>query len=427
MDTKGYYTLILIVSFSLIYFFRLKAGLKYHFLDGQRVKITSSLNQETILQGSKQIFKIKGISIKAPSLPEYHYGDRLVIVGTIKKRVINSFFNRFWLINPQITKIEADNKKGLLTGKIMVGLFVFRRHLEQVFARTLAEPQSSLLMGIFLGIQRSLPVKFYQALKNTGTLHIIVASGMNISLTSGILLTFLSRFIKRKIALFVSLVSILSYCLIAGMSPPIVRAGLMAAILYLANFSGRETSGLWMLLLTVGIMLVIKPFLLFDVGFQLSFTATAGLILMVPFWQELLEKKAPFLPEQIRGDLSETISAQIFTLPILAITFGRFNPLSVLPNLAVLFLIPYLMILGLLIGFSGLIFLPLAQFFSLIAYFPLVYFIEVIKFFGRFSWFNLEIQGLSWFFALGYYLTVFSFFSLFHANPGLCVVEKDKC
>lgn len=412
MKLLGRYILILIASFCVVYFFRFQSKLNLGLKSGQRMKIKASLTQEPILQGSRQTFKIKGITVKTRALPEYHYGDRLLIVGTVKTRVINSIFNRFWLINPQISKLKADSKKNNLIEVFLRKLFKFRSHLETIFNQTLVEPQASLLMGIFLGIQKSMPLSFYEALKTTGTLHIIVASGMNISLTAGILLNFLSRFLGRKLAIFISLICILIYCLIAGMSPPIVRAGLMAAILYLANLEGRESLGFWTLFFSAGLMLLFNPFLLFDVGFQLSFSATLGLMVLAPFFQLLFQKKLAKLPEQIRGDLSETISAQIFAFPILAITFGRFNPLSILPNALVLFLIPYLMFLGLLISISGLVFLPAAQFFSWLAYLPLTYFIQVINFFGRFSFFNLKLEGLSWLFGLGYYLILLSLVKL---------------
>lgn len=417
MHFKGCYFLIFFIIFSFIYLLRLKASLKFAFNSSDRIKISARLTQEPILQDTYQIFKIKGIFVKTNRFPEFHYGDHLVIIGNIKKKVINLNFDQFWLINPQIVKVKADS----IELSALSSLFKFRHRLEEVFNRTLSEPQASLLIGIILGIQKSMPQQFYQALKTTGTLHIIVASGMNISLTAGLLRDFLAKFLKRRTALVISLVCIFIYCVMVGMGPPIVRAGLMAAILYLANFSGREMIGLWILILVAAVMFLFNPLLLFDVGFQLSFSATAGLITIAPFFQRIFNRIKVF--KLISSDLAETIAAQIFTLPILVITFGHFNPLAIIPNIFVLWLIQYLMVLGLLIGFLGLIIFPLAQLLSCLCWLPLTYFVKIIGFFGQFRFFDLKLEGLSWIFGLGYYLILLS---LLRSRIGNALTEGES-
>lgn len=403
MSNKGRYILIFFAIFSLVYFFRFKAKTKTNLKAGDQVKITAALSQEPILQDNYQLIKIKtinNINIKANRFPNYHYADRLIVVGTLKTQAINPFLEQFLLVDPAITLVKSYSKKLSIGEASLKKLFSLRNKLEQVIGQVLPEPQASLLMGILLGIQQSLPQDFYQALKTSGTLHIVVASGMNISLTAGILLNFLVKFLNRKLALFVSLVCILIYCLLAGMNPPIVRAGIMAAILYLAQFSGKESIGLLTLIFTGAIMLVNNPWLLFEAGFQLSFSATSGLILLTPVLEKIFQK----LPQLIKETLSQTLACQIFTLPILVIAFGHFNPLSVIPNIFILWLVPYLMIFGMVICLAGLIYLALAQFFSWLIWLPLTYFISVINFFGRFKFMDLQFPNLSWIMGIGYYL-----------------------
>ncbi|MFC1711683.1 ComEC/Rec2 family competence protein [Patescibacteria group bacterium] len=406
MSVKARYYLIFFVVFSVVYLFRFQAKLKTNFNDGDNLKITTKLSQEPILKGNYQTFKIKNINIKTDRFPKYQYGESLIISGTLKSQVINSKFSKFWLINPTIAKVKADSIEGKvgLKNYLLASLFKFRSKLESVISQVLPEPQASLLIGILLGIQRSMSNSFYQDLQTTGTLHIIVASGMNITLIAGSIKELLFRFIGRKPALLMGLFAVVFYCLLAGLNPPIVRAGIMASILYLANFLGREGTGFWILLLTAAIMLIISPLIIFDVGFQLSFTATAGLILISP----LLQKKFNFA-SFLKDDLTETTSALIFTFPVLVVTFGRFNPFSIIPNSLVLFLIPSLMILGMLISLSGLLFMGLAQFFGWLAWLPLTYFIKVINFFGQFDFLYFKLEGFSWVFGLGYYLLIFSF------------------
>lgn len=410
MKVKRRYFLILFFLFLPLYFSRLYFKLAFVFQAGDRVKIRTQLTQEPTIANQNQYFKTKGILIKTSSSLEFHYGDQLEIMGIVNKNKRKSFLDQFEIINPQITKIKSSNR-------FLRTIFQFRQRLEQVINQTLPEPQASLLSGIFLGIQKTLAYDFYQALKTTGTLHIIVASGMNISLLAGSLGDFLSRFLKRKPALIVSLVCILIYCFMAGMNPPIIRAGLMASALYLANFTGREADGLWILILTGGMMLFINPLFLFDIGFQLSFMATAGLITLTPFFQKLFFK-IPFI-KIFNEPLSETLGAIIFTAPILIITFGQFNPLAIIPNTLILWLIPYLLYLGLLISMIGLFFGSLAQFLAWLAWLPLTYVIQVIKFFGKFKLFDLRLENFSWIFGLGYYLVLFACYRINFKSRGL--------
>ena len=83
------------------------------------------------------------------------------------------------------------------------------------------------------------------------------------SLTAGLLANFLAPWLSRKPALIIGGLGVVFYCLLAGLNPPIVRAGIMALILYLACFWGREAVGLWLLLITAAIMIIIDPFLPF--------------------------------------------------------------------------------------------------------------------------------------------------------------------
>lgn len=407
MDSRNRQFLILFAIFSLVYLIRFKKQSEFNFKPDQLIKITAVLNQEPKIQGRFQLFNLKAIFIKTNSLPEYHYGDKLTATGRITKKEINPVFSQYWLINPEITKINPYNKKLSSERSILSYLFKFRDKLEQIFKKSLPEPQASLLTGIVLGIQKSVPYDFYQALKTTGTLHIIVASGMNISLTAGLVVDFLTKFLHRKPALIIATLIIIIYCIISGLGPPIIRAGLMAFCLYLAVFLGREAVGLWVLGLTAAVMLIFDPFLLFDTGFQLSFSATAGILLISQNLEKWFNKLGRPI-SIISNPLAETASAQIFTLPILVITFGNFNPLSIIPNLFVIPLVPYLMILGLLIAFLGLIIFPLAQSFSLLAWLALTYFIKVIIFFGQFKILNLQLKNLSWLFGIGYYLILTS-------------------
>ncbi len=269
------------------------------------------------------------------------------------------------------------------------------------------------MAGLVLGNTESMDWQFWQALQKTGTLHLVAASGMNVAIVSKAIINFLVYIISRRKTYFVSLVFILIYCLLAGGSPAVVRAGLMAGLSLMALVWGREADAGWLLLLTLGIMLLVDPFLLFDISFQLSATAMAGMIWIKPLLTKILgwevkdgkcvnevgrkkedsgKSKNQKISHQkskishftiLTSNLLDTISAQIATFPVIYFTFGQFQPLAFLPNIMVIPLVPYLMMFGFVILVYGLIWLPLAYPPAWLVWPGLTCFIKIIEWWGK--------------------------------------------
>jgi len=127
------------------------------------------------------------------------------------------------------------------------------------------------------------------------------------------------------------------------------------------------------------LMLFFEPELMGSISFQLSFSATFGLVFVAPRIKKFKLFKLPFLGE----NLLETTSAQIMTAPIIFYHFGVFNPWGLISNLLVLWMIPLLMGLGMSAFFLGLLF-PLGGRFSLLLSWPLLtFFIKIAELFGR--------------------------------------------
>lgn len=361
MSLKLRYVLILVIIFLPLYFSRLFFHARPGFKPGDQIKIKAVLTQEPQVYTYYQQFTLKEIKIRASLDLNLHYGDKLEVVGRVAKGE-----RSYYLLNPQISQISTQ--VGLKTR-----LFKFRQKLEQNMARLLPEPQASLLSGMVLGVQKKLEPDFYQNLVNSGLLHLVVASGMNVALVGGGLADILAYVFGRKPAILISILIIYLYCLLAGSTPPIVRASLMVSAVYLSQFFGRSSTSWWTLLLTACLMLIFNPLLILDTGFQLSFMATLGLITLAPRIQTRVKSAV----------LAETLAASLATAPILIFTFGRFNPLIILPNLAVLGLVEYIMYLGLILIGTSLVFLPLAQAVAWFTWLPLTYLTLVINFFGE--------------------------------------------
>lgn len=165
------------------------------------------------------ISSMKGyrIYVTAQLLPEYVYGDRLKIQGNIKISQHGSYYLNF----PKIEEVQGQNSRLLA----MVG--ILRQKIVKIFEANLSQKDSSLMLGIVFGIKRPFPSDFNEALKNTGLMHVIAASGMNVTIVGGFIASTFMIFLRRQLAMFLSIAGIAFYALLAGLEPSIVRAAIM--------------------------------------------------------------------------------------------------------------------------------------------------------------------------------------------------------
>ena len=326
---------------------------------GNRVRITSRVTSEPIRYETSQYLELDNLKINLPLYPEISYGDSVVIEGKIDEDKLK---------NAKLVKIEEANRV----------LYKFREKLISFYNLSLPEPHSALIAGVTIGSKASIPNDFWEVLKNTGTAHVCVASGMNVALVAGFLINFFIFLFKRGRALIFALIGIWFYAVLSGFDAPIIRAAVMGSIAFTAQELGRLNAALRSLLFAAFVMLMINPSWITDLGFLLSFFATLSIIL----FEGKIRKLIKFLPPGLKQDFSTTLSAQIGVAPILFISFGQFNPLSPFINAAVLWTVPLITIIGIIGGIAGLIFEPLGKLVLWLS-FPLTsWFIGIVRTFG---------------------------------------------
>lgn len=253
----------------------------------------------------------------------------------------------------------------------------------------LPEPQAGLLNGILFGIQTQLPRELYFSLIETGTVHIVVLSGMNISILIS-LVAKTTLFLGRRTASFLTLLVIAVFVFFVGAEPPVVRASIMGSFSILAIYFGRQYWGLLSLILASMIMLLYDFGLVKNISFQLSFLATLGIILA----QRKSEcYKGGGLFKQLlytgKNNFKLTLSAQIFTLPIILYNFGRISLIAPIANLLIEWVIQPIMILGFIASIAGFIWLSLGVIPAWFVWVLLTYLITIVEFLAG-------IPGSSW-------------------------------
>ncbi len=192
----------------------------------------------------------------------------------------------------------------------------------------LGSPDGPLLSSLVLGSRAvDLPYDIRDKFVQAGLAHAFAASGFQVSLLLGLALGLLRGRPPRQ-RFLVGLAVLVIYPLLTGLSPSILRASLMGLGALVALVRERKVQPLGMLLLAAVTLLLVNPLWIWDLGFQLSFLATLGLLVSVPPITRALD----WLPPTLASALAVPLAAYLWTLPLQLYAFGRLTPYSLLTN-----------------------------------------------------------------------------------------------
>lgn len=260
------------------------------------------------------------------------------------------------LRNQDITDVQkSEDSVYYPIFSLLEKVYTLRQIFLQTFTRFFPEPHGSLAYGVLFGDTPHMDQEFYELFIRVGVLHVVAASGYNVAIIASILGSVLRRCISsRRVVLVIVVTGIGLYAVIAGMSPSIVRASLMAVIAIVAQFFGRPYSAFPTLVITILIMLRIDPLLIFSASFQLSVAATIGIVGVLPLFQSHQANPSAghssSLTKQLQTELQSafltTFCAFVMTAPILAVRFGQVSLVSLVANTLLVWLIPLLMLLS---------------------------------------------------------------------------------
>jgi competence protein ComEC len=234
---------------------------------------------------------------------------------------------------------------------------------------TLPEPYASLAGGVVIGGKSGLGDELQQAFIRSGLVQIIVLSGYNIMVVAEWIMAALALTkLPRRWTAAAAAIAILIFIGIAGFSATAIRAALMAFIALFARATGRTYAASRALLFAVVLMLIWNPlYLIYDPGFGLSVTATAGLIWLAPIFEKLLSSiKNPFW----NTGIATTLAAQIAVLPLLLYDTGNLSLVAIPANLITMPVVPIAMGLSALAGIAGILFGTAFQLVGIILAYP---------------------------------------------------------
>ncbi len=298
-----------------------------------------------------QEHEVRGLAlVRTGRHPSYSYGDELRIEGQLETPPETEEFSyKEYLARQGVHSLIDFGRITLLSrghgDPFHHALYALKGHLEETITRLFPEPSASLLTGILLGIEGKIPDALLEDFNATSTTHIIAISGFNIAIVAGVIGSVTRRFLGTYRAALISIFAIAVYTLLVGADAAVVRAALMGSISLIAIIAGRQTYALASLAASALLMTLWNPLLLWDVGFELSFAATLGLILLVRPWEAgvrallgrwVTEERAASLVRLLSGPLFVTMAAQLVVWPITLYYFRRLSLISPLTNFLII-------------------------------------------------------------------------------------------
>ena len=408
---------------------------------GQKVELTGIVvtEPEVTAKSTRLVVAVahERVLVSADRYADIRYGDEVTFKGKLAEpEAFGTEFGRtfnypgylavrdiFYTVSfAQVNVVSQHNGNYLLD-------FLFR--IKKVFLESLQtyipEPEVGLGAGLLLGVKSSLGSELEAAFRTTGIIHIVVLSGANIMLVVLFVMYILSLFLTVRVRAVVGVVTIILFTLLVGFSATVVRASIMATLVMVSLLLGRRYVITRALFFAGGVMLIGNPSLLvYDIGFQLSFMATLGLITVAPQFELYLSGVPAHF--KLKEFFLATMSTQIAILPLLLYQIGQFSVVAVLVNMLVLPLVPVAMLTTFITGVLGLVFPTLAGVVGVGAYFTLAYIIQTATWFAALPYAAFMVPAFPFYFvAVAYMLIGFVLYLItIRARPTAAVVDTSS-
>lgn len=258
------------------------------------------------------------------------------------------------------------------------GWWAIRQKIIRSQVRWLGVPEGPLVSAMVLG-NRVVDVPFYisDSFIKIGLAHALAASGFQVSLILGVVLTLTKRFSKH-IQFGLGIAALIIFVGLSGVQPSVIRAVVMGIAVLIALVLQRQVKPLELLLLAATLMLVFNPLWIWNLSFQFSFLATLGLVVTVP----ALIKRLDWLPSTIATLIAVPIAAYIWTLPLQIYMFGLVSPYSILVNIITTIPISIISLGAFISAIAALILPTVGSAIAWLLYYPTHTLIAIVDFFN---------------------------------------------
>ena len=311
-----------------------------------------------LLSAPSQRVKAK-VLIKFQEPVPLRYGKRVTLTGVLQeprgKRNPGGFDYKAHLARQNVVGVleavgllRIGEQGGFLPLRWIEGLRIqAERLIDAIYAEVSLHAQ--IVKGILLGKRSGIPSETLDTFQNSGTFHVLAVSGLHVGLVAACCYFGFSRFrFPQKIVYLLTIIAVLVYACLVGFRPSVFRAALLTILFLFARLIDRDTDIYNLLAFAALVLLLLNPYQLWDVGFQLSFVAVASIVYFVPkmekplqhLWEDTADPSegtdtsllATFRKRTVKWlalSYLVTFAAQIGTAPLIAYYFFRTYPLGI--------------------------------------------------------------------------------------------------
>lgn len=280
---------------------------------------------------------------------------------------LNNIFATVSVLGYSNISVSGDREPNIFYEYI---IFPSKDFIVKTILTVMKGDEANFAIGLLLGDRTEISEEIKSAFMNTGTIHVLAVSGSHVVLVVEIIFVIVGLFrFTKKPKILLTIIVLIYYMFLTGAAPSIVRATLMMIVLYIGKYFEERTDVYNVLGVSAILILLFDPKQVFDVGFQLSFSAVFSIVYFYPKLNALISR----IPEPLEEFkmlkwlwqlFAVSLAAQIGTLPFTAYYFGKISIVSLFANLIIVPLAGMIVTIGLSGVLLGIISIWFASCFS---------------------------------------------------------------
>lgn len=410
--------------------------------DGENIEIVGIVISQKVEKLYYNLYQVKILGSKDFNLyiqvnkknKELEYGDKIKVQGEYKKplkqRNYGAYDDKQYLKTLKIAGRVKANQIEVIAKRqsniILQWANTINLNCKEKIETIFDQEKASIIKGLLLGETKEIPEDIKKDFQISNISHILAISGMHVSYMILGLQIVLTNILGKKKTKVITILILISYAFIVGFSPSIVRAVVMAIIAIGSEVLYRKRDIGNAIAISLFVILFYNPFLILNIGLQLSYLGTIGIILFQPIIIKIFNRnkvKTQYtLLEKAKEVIATSLSAQIMIIPILWHYFNSIGIYFLITNLLVSIIIGPIIILAFLCILLSFIFIPIVKLFSA----PLNIGLNLLKLIGKFSEFpfsKIYISTPNWGIIVLYFISIligrqiFSIYQLNHLLP----------
>lgn len=296
---------------------------------GEVVSVSVKEGYKSIIVDSCTYDGVKGGRISVRTASDVSLYDEVEWVASVSPARKNENLRDYYL-NARVSLVSDGTPAVTVTGRGKSLPAKVNGFLKGVFG---AEDCGGVAVAMLSGDLSGVDYETLESYRLTGIAHVFAVSGMHVGLLFAALSFLLNKIPVRRSLRCLAITAVLFfYSYLCGATPSSLRAAVMCSVLAWSRALGEKPDSLNAFGLSAIVALLIDPTDLFSVGFRLSYAVCFALVVLSP----CLKRRLSFLPDAFSSALSATLAAELFSLPLVVSSFGSFNFLSLIVNLAVL-------------------------------------------------------------------------------------------